>query len=163
MNTRAKSALPTFVVASTITTIAFAAGVFAAPLLKSAYAQAAPAAPLQAQIIDVDALDGAAIGPIQPGTELRSKLLVVTDNATVAVQQGNTPKHFHAGNDEIQYIIAGTGTFWLGDQQRQIKPGDLIVVPKGTPHAGTVPTSGAFKAIAIKIPPQASGDVHLVP
>ncbi len=121
------------------------------------------AAPLQPQIIDVDALDGAALGPIQPGTALRAKLVVVTDNATVAVQQGDTPKHFHAGNDEIQYIVAGTGTMWLGDERRPIKPGDLIIIPKGTPHAGTVATSGTFKAIAIKIPPQAPGDVHLVP
>ncbi len=154
---------PTFVAASTLCVVAFAAGVAVAPLLPTARAQNAPAPPLQAQIIDIDALDGAAIGPILPGTELRSKLLVSTDNATVAVQQGNTPKHFHAGNDEIQYIVAGTGTFWLGDTQRQVKPGDLIVIPKGTPHAGTVPTSGTFKAIAIKIPPQAQGDVHLVP
>ena len=25
-------------------------------------------------------------------------------------------KHFHAGNEEIQYILSGTGTMWLGDK-----------------------------------------------
>ena len=39
-----------------------------------------------------------------------------------------------------------------------IKPGMLLVIPKGTAHAGTVASSGRFKAIAIKVPPQASGD-----
>ena len=39
---------------------------------------------------------------------------------------------------------------WVGDTQRSIKPGDLIIVPKGVHHAGTVATSGTFKAIAIK-------------
>ena len=159
----AREHLPTLIAGSIVAVAAFVAGVTAAPLLSTANAQATPAIALQPQIIDVDALDGATIGPILPGTELRSKPLVMTENALVVVQQGNTPKHFHTSNDAVQYVIAGTGTIWLGDQQRQIKPGDLIVIPKGTPHAGTVATSGTFKAIAIKIPPQAAGDVHLVP
>jgi mannose-6-phosphate isomerase-like protein (cupin superfamily) len=146
-----------------IVSIAFLAGAVVSRAVPIAVAQTPPATPLAAQIIDIDALDGAAIGPIQPNTELRSKLLVVTDHATVAVQQGNVGKHYHSGSDEIQYILSATGTAWLGDTQRQIKAGDLNVIPKGTNHAGTVPTSGTFKAIAIKIPPQAAGDAHFVP
>ncbi len=145
-----------------IVTLAFVAGGLASRMLPIAFAQAPSPAPLQAQIIDVNALEGEALGPIVPGTELRSKLLVVTDKATVAVQQGNVGKHYHAGNDEIQFILAGTGTMWVGDTQRQIKAGDLIIIPKGVNHAGTVPTSGTFKAIAIKIPPQAAGDTTFV-
>lgn len=145
-----------------IVSLAFIAGGFASRMLPVALAQAPAAAPLVAQIIDVNALEGEAIGPIVPNTELRSKTLVVTDMATVAVQQGNVGKHYHAGNEEIQYILSGTGTMWLGDSQRTIKAGDLIIIPKGTNHAGTVPTSGTFKAIAIKIPPQAAGDTHFV-
>jgi mannose-6-phosphate isomerase-like protein (cupin superfamily) len=146
----------------TLVTLAFIAGAAVSRLVPVAVAQTPPAAPLTAQIIDIDALDGAAIGPIQPNTELRSKLLVTTEHATVAVQQGNVGKHFHSGSDEIQYILSGTGTAWLGDTQRQIKAGDLVIIPKGTNHAGTVATSGTFKAIAIKIPPQAAGDTHFV-
>ena len=146
----------------TIATVAFIAGGFASRLLPVAFAQTPATAPLVAQIIDVNALEGEAIGPIVPNTELRSKTLVTTDMATVAVQQGNVGKHYHAGNEEIQYIISGSGTMWLGDTQRTIKAGDLIIVPKGTNHAGTVPTSGTFKALAIKIPPQAAGDTHFV-
>ena len=149
----------TWVVAS----LSFAAGGLAAHMLMPAFAQNVAAPPLQAQIIDIGALDGEAIGPIVPNTELRTKLLVATEHATVAVQQGNVGKHYHAGNDEIQYILSGSGTMWLGDAQRTIKAGDLIVVPKGMNHAGTIPTSGTFKALAIKIPPQAAGDTHFVP
>ena len=145
-----------------VVSIAFVSGAIVSHAMPFAFAQSPPAAPLTAQIIDVNALEGDAIGPIVPGTELRTKILVATDTATVAVQQGNVGKHYHAGNDEIQYIVSGTGTMWLGDTQRAIKAGDLIVVPKGTNHAGTVPTSGTFKAIAIKLPPQANGDTHFV-
>ena len=141
---------------------AFVAGVAASHLAPLAIAQTTPAPPLTAQIIDVATLDGEALGPVRPGTELRSKTLVVMDGGTIAIQQGNVGKHYHASNDEIQYILSGSGTMWLGDTQRAIKAGDLIVVPKGTPHAGTVATSGTFKAIAIKLPPQGGDDTHFV-
>ena len=143
--------------------LSFAAGGLAAHMLMPAFAQSVAAPPLQAQIIDVGALDGEAIGPIASNTELRTKPLIATDHATVAVQQGNIGKHYHAGSDEIQYILSGSGTMWLGDTQRTIKAGDLIVIPKGLNHAGTVASSGTFKALAIKIPPQAGGDTHFVP
>ena len=41
-------------------------------------------------------------------------------------------KHMHPNTNEIQYILEGTGTIWLGDKEVQVKPGDLIVIPKGT-------------------------------
>jgi mannose-6-phosphate isomerase-like protein (cupin superfamily) len=100
--------------------------------------------------------------PSTPNPDMRSRPLVVTDNATIAIQAGNAPKHYHAKSDEIQYIIEGTGQMWLGNERRDIKPGTLIVIPKGTAHSGTIVTSGPIKAIAIKIPPQANGDVVVV-
>ncbi len=145
-----------------LVTVAFVAGLVTSRMLPPAHAQAPAPAPLQAQIIDVNALGENELGPILPNTDLRSKTLVVTDKATIAVQQGNVGKHFHAGSDEIQYIVEGTGTAWLGDTQRTIKPGDLIIIPRGTAHAGTVATSGRFKAIAIKIPPQMAGDTQFL-
>jgi mannose-6-phosphate isomerase-like protein (cupin superfamily) len=46
-----------------------------------------------------------------------------------------------------------------------VKPGDLIVIPKGTAHAGTKPDGNGrpFKAIAIKTPPQPANDVVPLP
>ena len=94
---------------------------------------------------------------------LRSKLLVVTPGGTIARQSGNVPKHYHLGSNEIQYVNSGSGTFWLGNEQHQIHPGDLNIVPKGTAHAGSVAISGEFKALAIKLPPQAPGDTGRTP
>jgi quercetin dioxygenase-like cupin family protein len=141
----------------------FVAGMFASHLGALAWAQA-PNVPLTAQIIDLAALSDADLGAQIPnmGT-LRSKGLVITPSGTVAVQTGNVPKHTHAGSDEIQYVISGSGTFWLGNEQRQVHPGDLIIIPKGTVHAGSEATSGEFKVLAIKLPPQAPGDVQMVP
>ncbi|AQV94337.1 cupin [Cupriavidus necator] len=144
--------------------VAFACGYLAAHTgLPPAHAQTPPAA-LAPQVINLAAMTSEDIGPQVPnmGT-LRTKGLVATPNGTIAVQSGNVPKHYHTSADEIQYIISGTGTFWLGNEQREVRPGDLIIIPKGAAHAGSVATSGEFKALAIKLPPQAAGDTHLLP
>ena len=70
---------------------------------------------------------------------MRNKMLVSADGATVSVQDGNAPKHMHPNTNEIQYILEGTGTIWLGDKEVKVKPGDLVVIPKGTAHGGTKP------------------------
>ena len=149
--------------------LAFAAGALLTPLaqrlIPTAQAQASvpTAAPagLSAAIIDVAALKEADLAPT-PNPDLRNKTYVVTPNATIAVQMGNVAKHFHANADEIQYIVEGTGTAWLGSEKREIRPGMMIVIPRGTPHAGTEAISGRFKAIAIKVPPQDPKDVTFV-
>ncbi|MFJ9453163.1 MULTISPECIES: cupin domain-containing protein [unclassified Herbaspirillum] len=141
---------------------AFAAGIAASPLLQhlvpAAHAQQAP---LVATVIDLNAINHAAL-PATPYPELRSKTLVNTDNATINLQSGNVDKHIHSKTDEIQYIVEGTGSMWLGGELKEFKPGSLIIIPKGTPHAGAVVTAGPVKAIAIKIPPQAKDDITFV-
>ena len=72
------------------------------------------------------------------------------------------PKHLHPNANEMQYILEGTGTIWLGDKEVQVKPGDLVIIPKGTPHGGTKPDGRTIKAIAIKTPPQAPDDTKLL-
>lgn len=144
--------------------VAFACGYLAAHTgLAPAHAQTPPPA-LAPQIYHLAAMTNEEIGPQVPnmGT-LRTKGLVATPSGTIAVQAGNVPKHYHTSADEIQYVIAGKGTFWLGSEQREVGPGDLIVIPKGVAHAGSLATSGDFKALAIKLPPQAANDTHLLP
>ena len=142
--------------------LAFAAGAAVSPLAQQLLPSARAAdAPLTPMIIDIAALTDADLGATS-NPDLRAKGLVTTSNATLAVQMGNVAKHFHANADEIQYIVEGTGTAWLGDQKREIRPGMLLIIPKGTPHAGTEATSGRFKALAIKIPPQDPKDITFV-
>ena len=40
---------------------------------------------------------------------MRNKPLVSLDGITVAIQDGNTPKHLHSNANEMQYILDGTG------------------------------------------------------
>lgn len=151
-------------------TLAFVAGLALSPLaqhlMSDAHAQAsapaAPAAPgLIPTIIDVAALKDADLGATS-NPDLRSKSFVATPSGTIAVQIGNVAKHIHSNTDEVQYIVEGTGTAWLGSEKREIRPGMLLVIPRGTPHAGTEAISGRFKAIAIKLPPQDPKDTTFV-
>lgn len=141
---------------------AFGAGAVLSPLMLHTMSDAhAASAPLAATVIDLTAIG---YGDL-PGTaypELHAKGLVMTDNATVGIQSGNVPKHIHRQTDEIQYIIEGSGSMWLGGERKEFKPGTLIVIPKGTAHAGSIVTNGPVKAIAIKIPPQPKDDTVLV-
>jgi len=139
---------------------AFALGALAAHVSRPAYA-ATPGP--KAQIIDVGAMTDADLGAVVPHfTSLRTKMLVSTPQGAIAVQTGDVPKHTHADSLEIQYIVSGSGTFWLGNKMRHIHAGDLIIVPKGTPHAGSHAIGGEIKAISIKMPPPVAGDYHPV-
>ena len=139
--------------------LAFAAGATASRFtLPQAQAQANQLTPM---VIHVPDLAGDKLG-MPSGTGLRSKGIVIQDGVTLAVQAGPVPKHYHANANEIQYYLEGTGTIWLGDKEVQIRPGDLVVIPKGTHHGGTKTDGAPFKAIAIKTPPQAPDDVKLV-
>jgi mannose-6-phosphate isomerase-like protein (cupin superfamily) len=133
--------------------VAFVAGCGAARFLPQAFA----AENITAQVIQTQELIGDALGPASP-TGMRSKMFVSADGMTISVQDGNVPKHMHPKTNEFQYILEGTGTIWLGDKEVHVKPGDLVVIPKGTAHGGTKPDGRPFKAIAIKTPPQPPGD-----
>jgi mannose-6-phosphate isomerase-like protein (cupin superfamily) len=137
---------------------AFVLGMVVSPwarhAMEDAHAQAPAAVPA---MIDLMALKHGDL-PSTPNAELNAQALVITDNATIGIQSGNVAKHAHPRTDEIQYIIEGSGAMWLGSERKEFKPGTLIIIPKGTPHAGTLVTSGPVKAIAIKIPPQPKDD-----
>ena len=136
---------------------AFAAGCSVTHLLRPAIA----AENVTAQVIHTGDLEGDGLGAPNAGG-MRSKLSVAADGMTISIQDGNVGKHMHPNTNEIQYILEGTGTIWFGDKEVTVKPGDLVIIPKGTPHGGTKPISGQVKAIAIKTPPQAPDDVKPV-
>jgi mannose-6-phosphate isomerase-like protein (cupin superfamily) len=144
-----------------VAVLAFGAGIAFARLPSAAGAAAPPLSPATIDLLAVpfDALPT----PTAAFPNLRSKTLVVTDGATVAFQVGTVPKHYHADANEVQIVLEGTGTEWLGDQQVPIKPGMILVIPKGTNHAGIVVTSGPLKLVSMKTPPQDPSDVHFVP
>jgi mannose-6-phosphate isomerase-like protein (cupin superfamily) len=136
---------------------AFAAGCGVTHLLRPAYA----ADTIMPQVIHTGELEGDALAPANAGG-LRNKLFVATEGATLSIQDGNVPKHVHLNANEMQFILEGTGTMWLGDKEVRVKPGDLVVIPKGVVHGGTKSDGRTLKTIAIKTPPQAPEDIRML-
>jgi mannose-6-phosphate isomerase-like protein (cupin superfamily) len=136
---------------------AFAVGCGVTHLLRPALA----ADNISAQVIHTADFSAEALGPANAGG-MHSRMFTSVDGATISIQDGNVGKHMHPNTNEIQYILEGTGTIWLGDKEVRVKPGDLVIIPKGTAHGGTKPDGRALKAIAIKTPPQAPDDTKML-
>jgi mannose-6-phosphate isomerase-like protein (cupin superfamily) len=139
--------------------LAFAAGAVVTHLTQPAAAQPAPVVPM---VINLSALTPADLPPptaILPN--LRSKLLLQVGQTQFSYALGTAPKHTHASTTEVQLILGGTGTEWLGDKQVPVSPGTFVVIPPNTPHGGF--TGGPFQIYAVKTPPQDPSDYHMTP
>jgi len=64
----------------------------------------------------------------------------------------SVPLHKHAFHSETIYILEGTGIMRLGDETFEVKPGDFIKVPEGTPHAVKTTSEMPLKALSIQAP-----------
>lgn len=151
-----------FATAALVTAV-FGTGLVVGRLLPDSAASAQTPAAMTPQVVNVIALKDSDLNPVPGSTENFNKTYVTADGATISVQTGNVARHLHPLTNEIQYVVEGSGKIWLGDKQVDFKPGDMIIIPKGTQHAGTVTTSGKYKAIAIKTPPQPPGDTQMLP
>jgi mannose-6-phosphate isomerase-like protein (cupin superfamily) len=45
-----------------------------------------------------------------------------------------TAEHFHRSSEEIYHFTAGRGRMRLADEERDVGPGDCVVIPPGTRH-----------------------------
>ena len=59
---------------------------------------------------------------------------------------GATEPHRHPQTEEIYYILSGTGRITVGDETRDVRPLDAILIPPGTRHtiANTGPKPLSF-------------------
>lgn len=47
--------------------------------------------------------------------------------------QAQTP-HAHAGSDKVYYILEGKGQVRVGDETKELSPGDIALAPAGSDH-----------------------------
>ena len=45
--------------------------------------------------------------------------------------------HHHEQEDHILYVARGRGSARLGDESREVKPGDILNIPRRVPHSFT--------------------------
>jgi len=75
--------------------------------------------------------------------------------SNVGILAGQVKKirlHTHELEDHIVYVVKGRATARLGDERREVGPGDLIAIPKRIPHSFDQKGDGAFVILVNSTP-----------
>lgn len=81
------------------------------------------------------------------------------DGAAAEVQQvqiDHAKLHYHKQTDEFYYIIDGTGTMVLDDEEIELHQGVVVYVPRGVRHKAV----GKLTVLTVCIPRGVFHDVH---
>ncbi len=65
------------------------------------------------------------------------------------------PFHTHPTREEIIYILSGRAEQWIGEQQRVLGPGEMVLIPKREVHGTYNPFRERLVFLAILSPAQA--------
>jgi mannose-6-phosphate isomerase-like protein (cupin superfamily) len=60
--------------------------------------------------------------------------------------------HAHNGADKFYFVLAGKGSFVVGDEERTIETGMVVIAPAGVPH-GVTNTGAERLSILVAIAP----------
>ncbi len=67
-----------------------------------------------------------------------------------------TERHYHGVSEEFYYILEGTGLMEIDGQEREVSPGDAILIPAKAWHQITA--EGAMRFLCCCAPPYAHED-----
>jgi len=81
--------------------------------------------------------------------------------ATVS-PQSETVEHYHRRSEELYYFLAGSGRMRLGDEEDDVRAGDCVVIPPGTPHKLWNPGPDALVLLCCCAPPYSDDDTVLM-
>ncbi len=79
----------------------------------------------------------------------------------VRVRRGG--RHVHRGYDEVYYVLAGTGTITLGETDHALRPGAVVVIPAGVPHALEADGDEPLEFVIFGTPPMPIDDERARP
>jgi len=74
----------------------------------------------------------------------------------------STTPHYHPLTEEIYYLLEGKGRMRIGDETREVGPGDAIAIPPGAVHTLTNTGSGTLKFLCCCAPGYEHADTVLV-
>ena len=60
--------------------------------------------------------------------------------------------HKHVEHTEHVYVLEGSADMQIGNEKMSIVKGDLLIIPKNTPHSLTVTSREALKVISFQSP-----------
>ena len=62
------------------------------------------------------------------------------------------PVHAHSGADKFYFVLSGSGRFTIGDEEKTVDTGTVVVAPAGIPH-GVINTGTERLALLVAIAP----------
>ena len=99
------------------------------------------------------------------GSTIRS--LLDRSNAPVANQSlaeaslpdgAATERHYHRVSEEFYYILEGNGRMEIDGEEREVSPGDAILIPAGARHQ--IQATGPLRFLCCCAPPYAHEDTY---
>ena len=60
--------------------------------------------------------------------------------------------HRHAVGDKLYYVLEGAGRIRVGDDERDVRPGDLVCAPAGEDHAVRNPGPQRLAVLVVMAP-----------
>jgi len=89
------------------------------------------------------------------GADEKTKLFTLfenTDHTVNAIQtRGAVPTHYHAEHDELVMILEGKGTFVINGNTWEVKPGDVLVIPRGAVHSYTSDATSPGMTVVVSV------------
>jgi quercetin dioxygenase-like cupin family protein len=91
------------------------------------------------------------LGPINSGAKNLTFGLAEFPGGTLAAP------HVHAGEEEIIYILSGTGATIAGDQEIELAPGVAVFIPPGLTHQIRADEPEPLRLVTLFSPPVTPG------
>lgn len=73
------------------------------------------------------------------------------------------PFHWHAGNEEGMWVVAGRGTLRLGAERHSIEAGDWIALPVGPAHAHQLVNDSPAELVVLCVSTMREPDIAYYP
>lgn len=96
------------------------------------------------------ALDGVRLALLAGGEAMNVQQFAIDPGASV-------PAHSHP-HEQAGYLVEGTLTFVLDDEERELVPGDSYVIPGGESHAAENRGNEIVRGIDVFNPPRENPD-----
>ena len=103
------------------------------------------------------------------GSEIRELAGVPSGNSVnqslaeaVVPPGGETVEHYHRTSEEIYLFTAGTGRLRLGEEERDVRDGDCVVIPPGVRHKLWNPSGEPLMLLCCCAPPYSHEDTVLL-
>src|SRR5262245_30684326 len=119
--------------------------------------------------MDIHNIAGVPAFTTKDGSEIRE--LLAHRNSCIRQQSlaearlrpgASTAPHYHPRTEEIYYILEGSGRMQIGEEHRDVGPGDAIAIPPGDIHTITNNGTITLKFLCCCAPAYEHADTVLV-